>query len=194
MIEINLLPEELKTKSKKIYAEPKYFLYLVLSFVGILIVIHICLFLVSILIGYNFNVLNNKWQRLVPQRKILEDFKNKYALVSADTVLIQQLTRQQVNWSEKLNKISLDLPAGIWFNEVSLSAKNLFLKGSAVSLQKEEMNLINKFIDNLKKDQDFFSDFNNLELTSVQRRIIGSYEIVDFVLVGTLNDKPSRIR
>jgi Tfp pilus assembly protein PilN len=134
----------------------------------------------------SLGVLNNKWQRLLPQRKMLEDFKKRYAVFSSDIGVIQQLVKQRVNWSEKLNKLSLDLPSGIWFNEVSISSKNFFLKCSAVSLQKAEMNLINKFMDNLKKEIDFINDFSNLELTSVQRRIIAGYEVVDFVLVGTL--------
>jgi len=186
MIEINLLSEELKTKTKKIYTEPKNFLYLVLSSLGILIVMHIFLFIFSIFMSCSLGVLNNKWQRLLPQRKMLEDFKKRYAVFSSDIGVIQQLVKQRVNWSEKLNKLSLDLPSGIWFNEVSISSKNFFLKCSAVSLQKAEMNLINKFMDNLKKEIDFINDFSNLELTSVQRRIIAGYEVVDFVLVGTL--------
>jgi len=55
-----------------------------------------------------------------------------------------------------------------------------------VSLQQEEMNAINKFMDNLKKDSVFLKDFSNLELTSVQKKVIGGYDIADFVLSAKL--------
>ena len=88
---------------------------------------------------------------------------------------------------KKLNRLSLDLPSGIWFNEISANLKKEFiLRGSVVSLKKEEMLLINQFIDNLKKDTDFFKDFSKLEMTSAQSGEIGGYEVNDFVISGVL--------
>jgi Tfp pilus assembly protein PilN len=100
--------------------------------------------------------------------------------------MIQQLIGQRINWAEKLNKLSLNLPSGVWFNEIQVNSKEFILKASVISLQKEEMNLINAFIDNLKNDKDFFKDFNNLELNSAQKRVIGGYDVTDFILVGIL--------
>jgi hypothetical protein len=51
------------------------------------------------------------------------------------------------------------------------------------------MNLIKAFMDNLKQENVFIRDFNNLELGTVQRRTIGGYEIADFSLSGTLRQK-----
>jgi Tfp pilus assembly protein PilN len=188
MIEINLLPEELKTKAKKIAKSTQLsqLLYFIPLAFGILIIIHIYLFGVFITKSLQFGALNNKWEMLQPQRKILEDFKKGYEAPSSDASIIKQLIGQRIFWSAKLNKLSLNLPKGTWFKELSIDHKNFILKGSVVSLQKEEMNLINKFMDNLKKDRDFFKDFSNLELTSVQRKVIGGYDVADFILVGTL--------
>lgn len=191
MIEINLLPEESKPKTKKItrYLKPDQFLnYIVWVFV-ILIVVHF--FLAGILVAksLHLNVLNNKWQKLLPQRKLVGDFNKEREGLSKEDKIITQLANQRINWSEKLNKLSLNLPSGIWFNEISVTPKELILKASVVSLQKEEMSLINKFMDNLKKDSFFFKDFNNLELNSVQRKVIGGYEVADFILIATLKSK-----
>jgi len=60
--------------------------------------------------------------------------------------------------------------------------------GELISLQKEEMNLLNKFIDSLKKDNMFFKDFSALDLSSVQIRSLGGYDILDFSLTGILAD------
>ena len=187
MIEINLLPEELKIKKEKAAKaiKSRQVLYFIPLIFIILIIIHI--YLLSLLIVKNFQLsaLNNKWQQLQPQKKKLEDFKGEYQTLSQDDNAIKQFTSQRIIWSAKLNKLSLNLPSGTWFREMSVSGKVLTLRGSVVALQKEEMDLINKFIDNLKKDRDFFKDFNNLELTSVQRKIIGGYDVTDFILVST---------
>jgi Tfp pilus assembly protein PilN len=188
MIEINLLPEELKTKAKKIAKSTQLsqILYFIPLAFGILIIIHIYLFGVFITKNITLGTLNNKWKTLQPQRKILEDFKKGYEGSSQDASIIKQLLAQRIFWSAKLNKLSLNLPKGVWFKEFVTTNKNFILKGSVVSLQKEEMDLINKFIDNLKKDRDFFKDFSNLELTSVQRKVIGGYDVADFILAGAL--------
>lgn len=190
MIEINLLSEALKVKPKfkkiGIGIESRYLVYLMPLVFVILIFAHIYLVTLNIIKHQQFSMLNNKWQKLTPQRQMLENFKKEHELLSGDAKAIQQFSAQMTTWSEKLNKLSLNLPSGIWFNEFALTQKDFTLKGSVVSLQKEEIALINKFMDNLKNDSIFFKDFNNLELSSAQRKVIGGYEIVDFVLKGTL--------
>lgn len=188
MIEINLLPEELKgrLKSKKLGIEPSQFLYFILAVIGLMVFIHIYLAIFGIVKNYQFRLLSHKWQKLEPQRKMLEGFNKEYDVLSSDVAIIQQLSVSRINWAEKLNKLSLNLPAGIWFNEISVSRKDFIIRASSVSLQKEQVGLINKFINNLKNDTEFFKDFNSLELGPIQARVIAGYDIVDFVLQGAL--------
>lgn len=188
MIEINLLPEESKLKTKKrIYdVRLRWILYLIPLIFAILIIIHMGLAGVLIIRNFQLRELHNKWKSLKPQRKLVEDFKKEYQGLSQEARMIQQLISQRINWAQNLNKLSLNLPSGVWFNEIQVNSKEFILKASVISLQKEEMSLINAFIDNLKNDKDFFRDFNNLELTSAQRKVIGGYDVTDFILVGTL--------
>jgi Tfp pilus assembly protein PilN len=144
---------------------------------------------VSIIKSSELKGLNNKWRALEPQRKTLQDFSSEYSVLSEDSKTMQQLMQQRISWSEKLNKLSLFLPAGVWFNELNVNRKDFTLSGSVVSLQKEEMALVDRFMDSLKADQGFFKDFLKLELRSVQKRTVGGYEITDFVLSGVLNSK-----
>lgn len=189
MIEINLLPVDEKVKRAKIGIGSKYFPYLIPLSLGLLMLVHVCLFAVYIIKNYQLSALDNKWGKLKPQRELLDSFKKEYAASAFNAEVIQQLDSQRLYWAEKLNRLSLNLPPGIWFTEILLTPDNFTLKGSVISLEKEEMNLINKFIDSLRKDKDFFKDFNSLELNSVQRREIGSYEVIDFILAGTLKSK-----
>jgi len=189
MIEINLLPEELKPKTRKIgkvSIKSKPFLYLFPLLFAVLILVHICLAAVGIVKSFQFSQLNNKWKKLQPQRELLNNLKKEYDVLASNAKLIEELNSRRLNWSEKLNQLSLNLPSGIWFNEITVSQKDFVLKGSAVSLQKEEMSLINKFIESLKNNTAFTWGFNNLELSSVQRKSIVGYDVVDFILTVKL--------
>ncbi|MEW6101529.1 MAG: PilN domain-containing protein [Candidatus Omnitrophota bacterium] len=194
MIEINLLPEELKIKAKsaKIIEkrpQPKHLLYLLPFLAIILIFSHIVLVFSAISKNHRLRLLNNKWQSSEPERKIVEDFNKQYSGLFQSVPQVNQLLQERITWSGKLNKLSQVVPQGIWFNQLSVSGKDFLLEGAAISLQKEEINLIKIFIDELKKDPQFFGDFLNLELNSVQRKNQGGYEIVEFVLSGALRSK-----
>lgn len=183
MIGINLLPEESKVKTRrigKVSIESKYFLYLVPLVFAVLILGHICLATVGIVKTCQFKALESKWNKLQPQRELLK----KYDALTSNAKLIEELNSRRNNWSEKLNQLSQDLPPGIWFNEILISSKDFVLKASVVSLQKQEMVLIKKFIDNLKSDARFLRDFSNLELGSLQKKSIGGYDVVDFILTA----------
>ena len=199
MIEINLLPEELKDKhkgkTKKTAADisaglanfkVKYFIYLIPLALGILICTHIYLGLMYFVKTGALRQLANKWQGLEQQRSELEVFNAEYALISEDAKAIQQISQSRINWAQKLNLLSLGLPSGIWYNEINVSPKEFILQGTVVALQKEELVLINKLISNLKNDPDFFKDFSSLELSSVQKKTVGGYDIFDFILQGAL--------
>lgn len=199
MIEINLLPEELKVKHKGILKEAaaasgrgaatfeiKYIIYLIPLVLGILICAHIYLGLAYFVKNSQLRHLANKWRGLEQQRKELEVFNSEYALSNEDTKALEQIYQARINWAQKLNLLSLGLPSGVWFNEISLSPKEFILQGTVVALQKEELALLNKLISYLKNAPDFFKDFNNLELSSVQKKTIGGYDIFDFILQGDL--------
>lgn len=193
MIEINLLPEELKVKTRGkltgIGIGIKHFLYLIPFVLGVLICAHVYLAVLNITRNNQLRILNNRWLSYEPQRKALEAFNKEYAVISSDALAIKQLIEQRVSWARILNKLSLDLPSGIWFNEISASEKDFILQGAAVSLEKDELGLIKKLLDNLKNDPGFFDDFKAVELSSVQKKAIGTYDVVDFVLTGTVKSK-----
>ncbi len=191
MIEINLLPEELKNQAKKAEKDKalKQALYFVPALLGLLFTIHLCLAAIFLFRGCQINALTGSWKSLEPQRKMLSQARQEYDVLSQDSRIVQQLETKRISWAQKLNRLSADLPSGVWFNEAALSYKECVLKGSVISLKKEEMSLVNKLIENLKKDAAFFKDFAGLELGSVQMRTIGGYDVVDFVLKLSLKGR-----
>ncbi len=186
MIEINLLPEELRQKKHHLGLEPDSLLYLIPLAFGILIAVHIYLVAASVIAGYQLRSLGNKWNALEPQRKMVENINKEYTGFTRDSAAIRQLLKDRVIWSEKLNLLSLDLPPGIWFNEINISEKGFSVKGSVFSLTRQELGQIKKFLDNLEKDRNFFVNFADLELGPVQKVSIGSYEVAEFTINGKL--------
>ncbi len=201
MIEINLLPQELRVKTKEKapeqfmvtimtgFSRDKLFIYAIPVLLGLFVLAHLYFAVIGIAKGGQLVSLKRKWMALEPQKKIVDEFNQQYSVVSQDASLTQLLISQRILWAQKLNKLSLNLPAGVWFNDITLSKQNLTIQGSVTSLQKEELSLINKLLDNLKSDQEFFKDFSNFELSNAQKRAVGSYDIADFVLLGVLKAK-----
>jgi len=189
MIEINLLPDELKkTKTPSGgLGKPdiKTLLYIVPVVIGILLVTHISLAATSVFKNLSLALLNRELSRLDPEKK-LEGFFKEYSVASAGASAANELLGGRVEWAQELNSISRALPAGVWLNELSFQDGILTLRGSVIAVNKEkvEVSIINKFISNLKKDKDFIAVFQALELSSVNRRAIHSFEVSDFILTG----------
>ncbi|MDD4899678.1 MAG: PilN domain-containing protein [Candidatus Omnitrophica bacterium] len=195
MIEINLLPEELRLKAKAGASfslkdmDPKKILYLIPAVLGLLIIVHLYLAGLTIFQSMRLAGLNRQWAKLEPERKKLENVQKEFNVSTADSQFLQQLLNTRVTWADKLNALSRDLPSGIWFEELIVSDRAFSLRGSVVSTAKVEMNLVNKFMDNLKNDANFSRDFSSLELGSINRREIAVFDIMDFILEGNIKVK-----
>ncbi|MCX5668805.1 MAG: PilN domain-containing protein [Candidatus Omnitrophica bacterium] len=201
MIEINLLPEELRVKTKTkspereivtkpaVFSQEQLFIYAIPILLGALVCAHIYFAVVSISKNSQLVTLNRKWIELMPQKKALDEFSNEYSTTSADANLVALLNSKRILWAQKLNKLSLNLPSGVWFNEIKISAKDMIIQGAVISLSKEEVNLINKLLENLKADSEFSRDFVFFELSNVQKEIVGGYDVADFILTGALKAK-----
>jgi len=193
MIEINLLPAELRVKAKAkktaINLAPNNLKYLIPVILGVLILVHFYVMILSLGKSSQYRKLNEKWVKLEPQKKTLESYNSENASLSESAKAVQKFVDLRINWSEKLNKLSIYLPSGIWFNELHASAKELVLRASVITLQNNEMELIAKLIEGLKKDAGFFKGFTSLELGSVQHRSIGSYDIAEFTLTASFKSK-----
>jgi Tfp pilus assembly protein PilN len=196
MIEINLLPEELKAKTRKAVAtaqalpgagmDPTYLVYLVPVVAAVLLLAHLYLGLFAFSKQSRLNALNKEWAALAGQREKVTSYKSESEASSKDAMIIEELVNKSIHWSEKLNRLSLDLPPGVWFNEISISRKNLEIKASVFSLESNGVDLINKFLYNLRNDKAFFKDFLSVETGNMVSKKYGSYDVMDFTLSGIL--------
>lgn len=188
MIEINLIPEEFKVKVKKSAAplDSRKILYLIPLGCSILLLTHLWLGIAGISLNHKYAVLNAQWKTLEPQMKVLEENNKEGNLLRQEDAVLQKMINERVNWADKLNKLSLYLPSGIWFKEIIVLNKEFTLKADVISIEKQEMSLINKFLVGLKNDSGFARDFKILELGSIKREKISSYDISSFSVSGSL--------
>lgn len=192
MIEINLLPEEQRVKSKKAAApaggtfDPTYLVYVIPVVAAVLLITQLYLGCVFFSKQGRLKVLNKEWSGFASERQKIAGFKTASEVDSQDARIIDELTGKSVYWAEKLNRLSLDLPPGLWFNEIDISRKSLEIKASVFSLESNAVDLVNKFLFNLKNDRDFFKDFSGVETGNMLTKKIGSYEVMDFTVTGTL--------
>jgi len=205
MIEINLLPLEFRTRAKAKKAEApvitasgtgkfkidpqKIFFYAIPAVIAVVVFLHLYLAILTIVRNGEMIYLNKKWISLQPDKISFEQFNNEYSSLSQDASALQKFAKQRILWAPKLNKLSLNLPSGVWFNELLMDGRSLNIQGAVVSLQKDEVGLLNRFMDNLKDDNDFSADFLNQEISFVQKKNLGGYDVASFIISGVLKNK-----
>ena len=184
-IQINLLPEHLRLrKDKAISVSSQQILSYVFIGACILIAINIIIFTISFSLGLNVNRLNKRLTHFKPDIQKIQQLERKLKHSQEKALLMQDIVLGRIIWAPKL-QITVDaMPHGVWLKSMSIKSKNFNIDGTCVSLKGEEMNIIGGFINALKENDKFFKDFDKLELRSVQRRLIGGIEVVDFNFAG----------
>ncbi len=186
MIEINLLPKELRKKEK-----------LDLSGTPVLLIaggILIALFMLSFVLAgmthhyqARFKRLTRELQSKAPSRSEALKLQTEIERLRAKKEIIEQLAERRFFWAEKLSLISDSIPMGVWltglsFNEVG-EGEFLTLDGVAIPYRGQEMiNLVTLFMGNLKQNDDFYKDFKNIELGPIRRIKSDEIEAVQFNL------------
>ena len=185
MIEINLLPEELRRKER--LKLPKEFYIIALSILSFLIILHATTGVMIKWKRYRVVKLTRRWTELTPLKKEIDIVKQELADLNQRVGGIDQLMIKRFLWSGKLNQLSDLIAPGIWLRELSLMPHvkskdlppTLTLKGSVISRHGEETAVVGKFMANLKNNKGFSGDFDKIELKSIQRRKIKDAEIME---------------
>ncbi len=198
LIEINLLPPEMRPKKKFVMPE--------ISFLPILIWAVSSLFIIQVillsLVRYErqqLNKLNTRWQGLTSSNAKLSELKAELKVVTERVATIEELFKRRFIWARKLNQLSDVLSKGIWLDDIHLEIKTqaapqgvkgakpkkfylLLLQGTAVSREEEETAVIGRFMKDLKAHMEFFADFSDIELGSIQSDKIGGRDVMHFTI------------
>ena len=189
MIEINLLPAEMR-RQKKIYfkfdladiARVKFLAGGI--FAGAMALLVIIPALGANIRKHQILELLEKEKNIMPQKTSVEAINSEIAVLKVKLNALDDITKRRFLWSRKLNELSDLVLPGIWFNRIGAELdNNLTIEGSVISKNEEAMASVGKFIKNIKDDKLFFGDFSDIKLESVQRKNIDKKDVVEFKIV-----------
>ncbi|MFH1691625.1 MAG: PilN domain-containing protein [Candidatus Omnitrophota bacterium] len=185
MIEINLLPKNLRKVEKRVNLPYKAYIVLLVAF---LLFSHIVLFSLCVFKKIQIGSATRTWNEIAPKSKDSAQMREKIKVLEADVNMMKKILARGVVLTDLFSALNNAIPKGLWLERLSYSEDGLVLQGSVVSLSQNEMTIIGKFLQALKSSDEFSLVFAKIELSSVQRRMIKTYDVVDFVLVGEMKN------
>ncbi len=194
MIEINLLPPQLRRRKKGRgllgggFNIPRE---VIVGLVGGLFVI---LLLISILLQTTIFIkfvqrkaLKMEWEETLPSKTRVDAVISQLRNLQSKVKSIENITgAEDIVWSTKLNDISDSVPRGVWIKSIIGNEQRLAIEGSSVRKIKDEMINVHDFAANLKAQKHFSKNIDNLEVGSIQRRNIKNIEVADFSITANV--------
>jgi hypothetical protein len=223
MIEINLLPPELK-KSRR--SGPKIdmskvdftklpMLKIAASAIGLIAAVQISVFAFGVLFSVFCGSIERRYNEISATRQEAEKYKTDISQMTRKISAIDELMVKRFSWAKKLNDLSDSVTAGIWLAQLDYDERTierpkaqpagakadarqstekaleryLIISGAASSMGEEGTALIGKFIEKLKNNPSFYSDFGDIELGNIKREQSGNQEIMTFRITCLFKSK-----
>lgn len=193
MIEINVVPPQLRKKKKKkllpggVEIPPEVIIGSIGGLFFLLILAHIGLLMLNISKMKEHKQLKQEWQAILPQKEKVDGVVNDMRrLQNKHKAIVKVTGGEPINWAMKLNMISNELPRGVWLTKIALTNEMLFVEGSAISKSQDELINVHKFTSNLKRQSSFMNELTELELGSIQRRTERGIDVADFLITTKL--------
>ena len=211
MIELNLLPLELRTRKKKIELPEIPIIPIALSLVGALAIVQIFLMLITFGMKKQLVSYESTWKELAPKKAKFDKVKKEITLKTQKTTAIDSLIIERFNWAKFLNELSNSMTGNIWLTELSYNKKSavkarrprrknppkgakakhpenkslyaLKLSGSASGKGEEGTAYIARFIRSLKENKDFSDHFFDIELVSIKKGSVAGQDVMDFEIM-----------
>lgn len=195
MIEINLLPPNLRVKKKEPMKLPS------LPIIPIAAGIVCLLFAIQVLLWFFIQVksvsrdsLKKKVASIAASNKETMSIDSSLREISSKVEAIDKLSNSRFNVAKKLNDLSDLMVSGVWLrsidvkkgeslNEPGVLRETLVIEGSSVISGESAEGAIGKFVNSLKENESFASDFDDIELAKKVERKVQNTEIMDFVII-----------
>lgn len=194
MIDINLIPDQLRKRRKSDFFSGGVFNIPREVLVGIgggilvmLLLVDGMFFIAKIIKFLEYQHVKSKWQAIQPEKATMDTIKQNLQEVQKEVKSIKDIVDgQSSSWSQKLNALSDSLPKGVWLRKITLNDKQLFIEGSTVSQGQSEIINVGSFVSNMKKDSQFMNDFESIEVDYIQSRKTEGLQVSDFTILAKL--------
>lgn len=186
MIEINLLPEELRKKEERINILAELpiqrgaIIFVILFFILQGLASAYAFYLFS-----HFKTMKAESVALMTANKEIAARKTSILLIKKRIEKADTVIRRPLYWSSFLNALSDSVTKGVWLNGLSVidegKTSRLKLNGSVVG-KGEETAYAGKFIKELKSNLAFNELFDEIELSTINQKKIKDFDVYDFVI------------
>jgi hypothetical protein len=183
MITINLLPKSQRKAERRSTITFPYQIFMA-GAVAILLVLHLGLLSVAAYKKVQLIGLELRWRHMGAQSKGGVALKGQIKTLESSVATRRSVMSRRVDFTDLFSGLSGIVPGGMWLERFSLTPEGLVIQGSVISLSQGEMTIIGKFLQDLKERKVIIDTFAKVDLTSVQRRMIKTYDVVDFVIEG----------
>ncbi|MBL7072280.1 MAG: PilN domain-containing protein [Candidatus Omnitrophica bacterium] len=193
MIEINLLPRELRKKKKKHFGKmpPLPFLPIAAGLLAVFISLNFVLIFFEIHKKKSLNVLNEKWESMRPEREKTEKLTSEILTLEKRVAATRKIAEPDLKLVKLLEGLSKAVNPNIWIERLDLKSARqsvsgnkgfLEIEGYAIGKNEQATLLVAKFISNLEGIK-VFSDFSEtIELKNINKRDFSGEEVMRFKL------------
>ncbi len=197
MIELNLLPKELRKKKKRAFYMPRIPVRpVVAGAASVLIAAHVLLALLVMNSEGLLKALEEKWDGLKPQREKTEKVVREIADLEKRISAVRRVAEKGLNWTKILSGLNRAVVPNIWLSdfepkfhrdeavrrEMGNLPITLGITGYALGGSDEATSAVAKFITSLKENKDFSEYFEAIELQNIRSREIAGEEVMMFNL------------
>lgn len=131
MIEINLLPEEIRKKKKaapkidvsKINLKAIPIINIALIIVGGIAAIQIFLFVVGAAAGSGFNIMSSEYKDIFPKKQKTQILKIQMDKMRNKVAVIDELMVKRFSWATKLDDLNDSMTPGVWLTALEYDEK-----------------------------------------------------------------------
>ena len=176
MIEINLLPEELR-KKKLIQFNLGGLQASKIKFIGGGALLGALILLVAFFsIGASIRKgqvakLIAKEQALSQQKSQVETISKDVSILNTKMAFLDEITERRFLWAEKLNQLSDLVLPGIWFTRIYTDSENaLIIEGKVISQEEEAMALVGTFMKDIREHNEFFKGLATSNFSQYRER------------------------
>ncbi|MDD5073125.1 MAG: hypothetical protein PHX64_01450 [Candidatus Omnitrophica bacterium] len=195
MIEINLLPPHLKARKREPMKLPSLpVMPVAAGIVVFLLVIQVLLWVFIQVKTVSRDSLKKKAVSIAASNKEAITIDSTLREMSSKVAIVDKLSGSRFGLAKMLNDISDSMTSGVWLRiidikkgespaEPGILKEVLVIEGSSVISGGTDEYTIGKFVNSLKENASFSSDFDNIEIAKEERKKIQNTEIMDFIVM-----------
>lgn len=150
----------------------------------------------------NLSRITGQYQQAENVSRKMNMFRQEQIKLNRELNFLNGYLKKDILWSEKLSQLRNLIPQEAWLTELFFKKQFvkdsvspiLYLKGGLIPEGRaSSIETLIKFINQLKEDQEFFADFDNLILADSQTETRKNIEIMTFIIEMSLKKDKAKL-